>query len=123
LGKADSGVDISNYNIFMKLFTFWFRPLFVDAPGAFGYIVSIENAIYLFMLYEIATKGLRQVVSMNGWFKSCLFIFLLGSIILAQVSGNLGIAMRQKAQLMPLFFIVFLKVKEWEYRRVSGFAF
>jgi hypothetical protein len=121
--SADSGVDISNYNQLQKLLTFWFRPLFVDAPGAFGYVVSFENLLYVFMLYQILTKGFSQALSMNGWFKSCLFIFLLGSIILAQVSGNLGIAMRQKAQLMPLFFIIFLKVKESEYRRVSGFAF
>jgi hypothetical protein len=29
--------------------------------------------------------------------------------MLAQVSGNLGIAIRQKAQIMPLFFIVYVK--------------
>ena len=115
LGKAGSGVNMANYNIFMKLFTFWFRPLFVDAPGALGLFVSFENAIYLYMLYQIV-MGFRNWRSLNGWFKSAIFIFLLGSIILAQVSGNLGIAMRQKAQLMPLFFFVFAKLKEFEYR-------
>lgn len=29
LTKASSGIDIQNYNIFMKLFAFWFRPLFL----------------------------------------------------------------------------------------------
>jgi len=28
---------------------------------------------------------------------------------LAQISGNLGIAVRQKAQIMPLFFLVYSK--------------
>ena len=119
LGKADSGVDISNYNIFMKLFTFWFRPLFVDAPGAFGFIVSFENALCIYLLYVIVVQGLRSFPEWNGWYRSCLFIFLLGSIILAQVSGNLGIAMRQKAQIMPLFFIIFLRVKQWQYERAG----
>lgn len=40
----------------------------------------------------------------NGWFRICFFIFLFGSFILAQVTGNLGIAIRQKAQLMPFLF-------------------
>ena len=117
LGKADSGVDISNYSLPMKLFTFWCRPLFVDAPGAFGYIVSFENLLYFYMLFIVAVRGFRSFGSWNGWFKACLFIFLLASIILAQVSGNLGIAMRQKAQIMPLFFIAFLKAQEFVYRK------
>jgi hypothetical protein len=116
LSKAGSGVDMSNYNMFMKLFTFWFRPLFVDAPGALGLFVSFENALYLFMLYQIIVIGYKYWRKLNGWYKSAMFIFILGSIILAQVSGNLGIAMRQKAQLMPLFFFVFVKIKEYQYR-------
>ena len=39
--------------------------------------------------------------------------FLFGSFILAQVSGNLGIAMRQKAQVMPFFFIIFCKAMSY----------
>lgn len=36
LSKASSGVDIQNYSLFMKLFTFWFRPLFVDNLSLIG---------------------------------------------------------------------------------------
>jgi hypothetical protein len=32
---------------------------------------------------------------------------IMAAFTLAQISGNLGIAMRQKAQLMPLFFIFY----------------
>jgi hypothetical protein len=39
---------------------------------------------------------------------------LFGSFALAQVTGNLGIAMRQKAQLMPFFFIIFCKVVSYK---------
>ena len=122
LAKADSGIDISSYSLPMKLFTFWFRPLFVDAPGAFGYIVSFENVVYFYMLFVIVIRGFKLFTSFNGWFKACLFIFLLASVVLAQVSGNLGIAMRQKAQIMPLFFIAYLKVLELLQRRKYGFS-
>src|SRR5690606_6599706 len=43
LQTSGSGVDISSYPLPLKLFTFWFRPLFVDAPGALGIFVSFEN--------------------------------------------------------------------------------
>src|SRR5690606_29463650 len=40
LTKATSGVDITSYSLPMQLFTFLFRPLFFDAPGTLGLIVS-----------------------------------------------------------------------------------
>lgn len=109
LGKAGSGVDIQNYNLFMKLFTFWFRPLFFDGFSVVALIASFENLFYLYMTLVIFREGFRNWKHWNGWFKICFFFFLFGSFILAQVSGNLGIAMRQKAQVMPFFFIIFCK--------------
>jgi hypothetical protein len=109
LSKATSGIDIQNYNIFMKMFTFWFRPLFFDGTSAVSLVASVENLFYLFMFIIIIRDGILNWRHWNGWFKICFFFFLLGSVILAQVSGNLGIAMRQKAQMMPFFFIIFCK--------------
>ncbi len=110
LGRASTGVDIQNYSLPMKLFTFWFRPLFVDAPGVLGFISSIENLFYLYMFFIVIKEAIRNWNDLNGWYKICLFVFLIASLALAQISGNLGIAMRQKAQVMPLFFIVFLQI-------------
>ena len=109
LSRAGSGVDIQNYNIFMKLFTFWFRPLFFDGVSAVGLIASVENLFCLYMAFVIIKEGITNWRNWNGWFRICFFFFLLGSFILAQVSGNLGIAMRQKTQIMPFFFIIFCK--------------
>lgn len=109
LGKSDTGVDLQNYNFFMKMFTFWFRPLFVDGLSLVGMIASFENAFYLYMFFMFFREGILNFRFFNGWFRICLIFFLLGSVILAQVSGNLGIAMRQKAQMMPFFFIIFCK--------------
>ena len=109
LSRAGSGVDLQNYNIFMKLFTFWFRPLFFDGISAVGIIASFENLFCLYMAFVIIKEGITNWKNWNGWFRICFFFFLLGSFILAQVSGNLGIAMRQKTQIMPFFFIIFCK--------------
>ncbi|MEO7524607.1 MAG: hypothetical protein ABIT58_10965 [Ferruginibacter sp.] len=114
LSKSSSGVDIQNYGLFMKMFTFWFRPLFFDGQGGLGILVSFENMIYLYMFYVVIRKGIMYWGDWNGWFRICLFFFLFASFALAQVTGNLGIAMRQKAQLMPFFFIIFCKATTYK---------
>ena len=120
LSKSKSGIDISNYNLAMKMFTFWFRPLFIDATGIMGLIVSIENLFYLFFFAVIIKSAIQNWSDWNGWFRISVFIFILGSFILAQVTGNLGIAIRQKAQFMPFFFIIYCKAliyQQYAYKR------
>ncbi len=109
LTKASSGIDIGNYNFFYKIFTFWFRPLFFDGLGALGFLASFENLFCLVMAFQIIKWLIKSWSGWNGYFKISLFAFLLGSVILAQITGNLGIALRQKAQLMPFFFILYCK--------------
>ena len=112
--SATSGVDLGNYNQAQKLFTFWYRPLFVDAPGFLGIVVSFENALYIFFTIGIIRYGIPNWKHWNGWFRIAFFIFIFGSIALAQIAGNLGIAMRQKAQIMPLFFILYCKAMSYK---------
>ncbi len=124
LTKATSGVDITNYSLPFQLFTFLFRPLFVDAPGMLGLIVSFENVFYLIVAIRIFTpKGIRFLIQGNFLVKTAFFSFLTVSIALAQIAGNLGIAIRQKSQVMPLFLFVILvymdqgKMKEYLQRK------
>jgi len=117
LGKSNTGVDISNYNQAMKLFTFIFRPLFFDAPNFMGIITSFEDVIYLFLAIQIILIGFAQIHRWNGFIIIGFFSFLIASLALAQVSGNLGIALRQKAQIMPLFFMVYCKVASLKYNK------
>jgi len=107
LGKSTSGVDISNYNQAMKLFTFLYRPLFVDSPGALGLVSSFENLILLYLTFQLIMNMLATWSRWNGFFQVGIFIFLLAAVALAQVTGNLGIAIRQKAQILPLFFMAY----------------
>jgi len=120
LSKSNTGYNIQEYGIFMKMFTFWFRPLFIDGQGAFGFIVSFENVITLYMFFLFVRDGIFAWKTWNGWFRICFFIFILGSFILAQVTGNLGIAMRQKAQFMPFFFILYCKAISYRQEMTSS---
>jgi len=102
-------VDIANYNQAQKLFTFLYRPLFIDAPGVLGFIVSFENLLYVLFTINLIRYGPLSWRHWNGLIRILFFIFIYGSVSLSQIAGNLGIAMRQKAQIVPLFFIVYCK--------------
>jgi hypothetical protein len=106
LGKGNSGLDLANYNQGFKLFTFIYRPLFVDAPGLMGIISSFENIFILFLSFHFLINFPSFWNVSTGFHKTAFFVFLLAAISLAQISGNLGIAIRQKSQIFPLLFFI-----------------
>src|SRR5690606_20753540 len=80
LGASGSGVDMSSYPLPVKFFTFWFRPLFFDAPGILGLFTSIENMIYLLLFFKILKKDfIKFIVNSPIAVKMSLVVFLLAS--------------------------------------------
>ncbi|WP_116542306.1 hypothetical protein [Pontibacter virosus] len=122
LSSSGSGVDITNYPLPLKLFTFWFRPLFVDAPGALGLFVSFENLLYVILAWKLVDKDfipfLRKSTSLV---KMSLVIFISSSIALSFVMSNLGIAMRQKS--MVMYFLFFVVISFLEYKKQKKINF
>jgi hypothetical protein len=115
LTKATSGLDIASYSLPLQIFTFLYRPLFIDAPGILGFIVSIENAFYLLItLRMFSWGGIRFLITGNFLVKSAFFSFITVTIALAQISGNLGLAIRQKSQVMLLFLFVIISFLDKE---------
>ncbi|RDV16273.1 hypothetical protein DXT99_05565 [Pontibacter diazotrophicus] len=107
LSKSGSGIDINSYPIVLKLVTFWFRPLFVDAPSAMGIFVSLENVLYIYLVSKLFDrKFIPYIKNSSSLVKMSLTIFLTSSLALAFVMSNLGIAMRQKSQVMYFLFFV-----------------
>lgn len=109
LESADSGVNMANYPLPFKFFTFWFRPLFVDSPGVLGIFSSIENLIYLLLFAKICNRRfLRFIVKSPYLVKTSFIIFVLTSFALTFVMSNLGIIMRQKSMVMYFgFFVIY----------------
>lgn len=115
LSKAGSGVDISNYPLIFKLFTFWFRPLFVDAPSALGIFVSFENLICVIITAKLFNKNFLPFIFKGpALMKTSLVIFIVASIALSTTMSNLGIIIRQKSQVMYFFFFVVLAFLDWQ---------
>lgn len=120
LSESGSGVAISDYPLPLKLFTFWFRPLFFDAPGVLGLIVSVENLLYLLLFFKILKKDFISFLKNSPMsVKMSLVVFFLSSFALTFVMSNLGIIMRQKSMVMYfLFFVIYYYLAQKKYDRI-----
>jgi hypothetical protein len=117
LQAAGSAVDMSSYSLPMKLFTFWFRPLFVDSPNALGLVVSIENALYIYMFSKIFKKSFLEYIRVApAMVKMSAVVFISISISMTFVMSNLGIIIRQKSQIMYFMLFVIVAFMDWEKR-------
>ncbi|MBI6117337.1 hypothetical protein I6U49_11370 [Salegentibacter sp. F63223] len=121
LSKSGSGVDMANYPLPVKLFTFWFRPLFFDAPGVLGLIVSVENLIYLLLFFKILKGDFIKFLKKSPIsVKMSLTTFFLASLAMAFVMSNLGIIMRQKSMVMYfLFFVIYYYLAQKKYDGIN----
>jgi hypothetical protein len=117
--SAGSGVSMSNYSLPLKLFTFWFRPLFIDSPSTLGLFSSLENIIYLFIFSKIFNiRFLRFMKNSVYMVKMSAIAFLLTSFAMTFVMSNLGIIMRQKSMVMYFaFFVIYYFLAQEAYEK------
>lgn len=120
LSNSGSGVDMSSYPLPVKLFTFWFRPLFFDAPGILGLITSVENLIYLLLFIKILNLDfIRFIRNSNIMVKMSLVVFFLSSFAMTFIMSNLGIIMRQKSMVMYFaFFVIYYYLAQKQYDKI-----
>ncbi len=103
---SGSGVDVSEYPFPAKFATFLYRPFFFDINGILAVIASIENLILLiFTFHVISNKPVKGFWEGNFLIKGIFIYFLIGTIAFSLILGNLGIMLRQKNMLIPVFFI------------------
>lgn len=118
LESSGSGVAMQSYPLPFKLFTLWFRPLFIDSPGVIGLFSSAENFIYLLLFLKICNKRFLSFIRKAPYMvKMSAVTFLLASYAMTFVMSNLGIIMRQKTMVMYFgFFVIyyFLAEEKWK---------
>ena len=120
MSTSGSGVDMASYPLPFKLFTFWFRPLFIDAPNFLGIITSFENLLYLLLFFKILNKDfIRFLRKSPSLVKMSFVIFLSTSFAMTFVMSNLGIIMRQKSMVMYyLFFVIYYYLAQKKYNEI-----
>jgi hypothetical protein len=111
LSYGKSFVDMSNYPYLFKVFTFLYRPLFIDAHNFSSFLNSIENLISLLLTLAVLSK----VNPIKGYTKSpnavkiMLLTFLIASFSFAGALSNFGIIVRMKNMtfIYLLFFLIY----------------
>ncbi|WP_137402921.1 hypothetical protein [Echinicola rosea] len=96
-----SSVPMADYSLPMRLFTYWFRPLLVDAHNTTSFLASIENAILLVVFIGLSIKSRKsRWKNLPLFLKFGLIIFLTSSLVYMNILSNLGIMMRMKSLFM-----------------------
>jgi len=117
LSRSGSGLDISSYPFIFKLITFWYRPLFFDAPSLPGLMVSIENLFYIFLTIKLFNRNFFKFVSSSSSLvKASLVVFLGVTVAMCSTLSNLGLIIRQKTMIM--YFLVFIVLSFMDYKEI-----
>ena len=119
LETSKSGVAMQSYSLSFKLFTFWFRPLFVDSPSTLGLFSSAENLVCLLLFYNLFNRRfIPFIIKAPYMVKMSAITFLVASYAMTFVMSNLGIIMRQKTMVMYFgFFVVYYFLAEEKFNK------
>lgn len=106
-GKVGSAVDISSYSIPMRLFTYLFRPLFIDAHNFVALFSSVENLVYLWLSLFIYRNWTPEAIrDMPLFLKAGIITFIPVTLAFMNALSNLGVVMRMKNMTM-IYFLLF----------------
>lgn len=105
-----SSIDMSNMTYPEQIFAYLFRPLFLDAKGTMWLIASAEN---LLLLLAVVTT-LPFASRFGGLKKPSVRIHIVFAatflMLMAPLTDNLGLAMRQKIMVLPSLLFLLLTV-------------
>lgn len=103
-----SSVDISGMSLPARFLTYMFRPMFLDAGGVLGLIVSVENAFLAVMIISALVMkmlGRKSTLNLFAFIFFSAFVFV-SWFVLSNVTANLGIAIRQKWMFLPMLLAI-----------------
>lgn len=118
-------VDLTSYPPHYRIFTYLYRPLFIDARGLTGVAASCENLLLLGLSLSLVNrKFFAFLKSAPNFWKLCfLFFASVLLFILGMSTANLGLAMRQKFQFLPCFLCLAAAFHHWRRQPRSRNAF
>ena len=105
---------------FLRILTLLFRPFFFDATGLLGWVASLENLI-LVLLFVVLARHMATVIRLAAsvaYVRYCLLFSFVLILLLAAVSFNVGLGLRQKWMAMPAILLLFMTLIT--YRRATA---
>jgi len=108
LSEAKSSVNIGSYSLPMKIFTYMYRPLFLDAHNVMSFLSGFENILYLYLSFYIFRNWTPEALrDMPVFVKAGIIGFIPVTLAFASSLSNLGIIMRMKNMTM-IYFVLFV---------------
>jgi len=108
--RSADGAALTSLPLPLKILSLLFRPLFFDAGGAFGLIVSFENLALLTIMTTIVIRwrDVAQLFKAVSYMRYCLIFSTTLIILLSLVTYNVGLGLRQKYMAMPAILLMFI---------------
>jgi hypothetical protein len=107
-GKVGSAVDLASYSFPLRVFTYLYRPLFIDAHNLVAFVSSFENLFYVFFtFYLFRNFSLEAFRDAPVFLKASIFMFIPVTFAFASSLSNMGITMRMKNMTM-IYLILFI---------------
>ena len=109
--EGGGGVDIASMSLPVKLYTYMFRPMLYEARSVTALAASIDNLILVFLFAVGGWHLLFKRPSGQGENRIFMWTYaMLAWLVLALVTANLGIALRQKWMFTPMLIFLLISV-------------
>lgn len=103
---SSSSVNITAYPFPLKIFTFLFRPYFLDVNSIPSLLAAIENFILLILTVSIFRhKPIATFKSAPFIIQGIIYFLIIGTLAFSQSLGNLGIMIRMRNMFLPGFIL------------------
>lgn len=107
--QGGSSVDIASASVPTRLFMYVFRPLYFDAGGILGLVVSFENLMLLGLFLSAVVGVIKRKSTLTRFQRVFFSIYVAVSwLALANTTANMGIAIRQKSMFTPMLLMLML---------------
>lgn len=102
-----SSIDIASMSVPMRVFSYMFRPLPIEASGLLGLVVSLENTLLILIVFYAVCRAVKAPSVIDRSARMFLLVFsIISLMILANTTANLGIAIRQKWMFSPMLIVM-----------------
>lgn len=109
--EGGGGVDIASMSLPAKLFTYMFRPMLYEARSVTALAASVDNLMLAFLFVVGGWHLLRRRSTGLGVSRIFMWTYsLMAWLVLALVTANLGIALRQKWMFVPMLIFLLISV-------------
>lgn len=107
VSNAGTYVDMTTYPLLLKVFTYLFRPLFLDSPNVLLLEYSAENLFFLVLLImNLRFYFFSWLRKQNLIIKFSFVYFVVGVLVLSNGLSVYGLFIRQKTMIFLNFLLL-----------------